>query len=94
MRKSYYIPAWKKAPFVRVLMPVIFGIIAQVHFGFTIQILLSAWSIIAALLILLSFLPEAFRFRFRMAGGILLSLLLFFSGSFFTWNKDVRNSNN
>ncbi|MGN6339644.1 MAG: ComEC/Rec2 family competence protein [Ginsengibacter sp.] len=94
MRKSYYIPAWKKAPFVRVLIPVIFGIIAQVHFGLTIQILLSACSTIAALLILLSFLPEAFRFRFRMAGGILLSLLLFFSGCFFTWNKDVRNNSN
>jgi competence protein ComEC len=94
MRKSYYIPAWKKAPFIRVLIPVILGIITQVHLGFTIQMLLSACSAIAALLVLFSFLPEAFRFRFRMAGGILLSLLLFFSGSFFTWNKNVRNSNN
>jgi len=92
MRKSYHIPAWKKAPFIRVLIPVIFGIITQVHFNFDIQIVLSACAAIAALFMLFSFLPEAYRFRFSLVGGILLSLLLFFSGSFFVWNKDARNS--
>ncbi len=91
MRKSNHIFIWKKAPFLRLLLPVICGIVLafyaklSIHFNhfFSINFRLLA--------ILFSFLPEVFRFRFKVIQGILISLLLLLFASFITWQKDVRN---
>lgn len=94
MRKSYYIFIWKKAPFLRLLIPVIFGIILQFYFKIPINIVTISAIILLSTFILFAFLPEAIRFRFKAIQGILISLFLISFGSLITWQKDVRNQSN
>ncbi len=91
MRKSYHISSWKKAPFVRLLIPVIAGIILQFYLNLTIALIIFSGIGAGVLLLLFSFLPAALRFRFKMIPGILLSLLLILSVSAVLWQKDARN---
>jgi len=92
MRNSYHIFIWKKAPFLRLLVPVITGIVFQFYFKTDVSSII-IWAIALVLpFIIFSFLPEATRFRFRIIQGILISLLLFLLGSFMTWQKDVRSN--
>ena len=91
MRKSYHIPVFKKAPFVRLLIPVIAGIILQFYSGLSLSLIIFSGITAGILLLLFSFLPTALRFRFKMIPGILLSLLLILSGSAILWQKDARN---
>jgi competence protein ComEC len=91
MRKSYHIFIWKKAPFLRLLIPVIVGIIFQFYFKIPINIITVSAIILLLTLILFAFLPEAIRFRFKVIQGILISLFIISFGSLITWQKDVRN---
>lgn len=91
MRKTYHIFTWKKAPFLRLLIPVIAGILFQFYIGFPISSILFAGIGSISLLFVFSFLPAVLRFRLRILQGILLSLLLSFLGSYLVWQKDARN---
>ena len=91
MRKSFHIFIWKKAPFLRLLIPVICGILFQFYFKIPINIIAVSAIILLPIFILFTFLPEAIRFRFKMIQGILISLFLILFGSLITWQKDVRN---
>jgi competence protein ComEC len=94
MRKSYHIFIWKKAPFLRLLIPVTLGIIFQFYFktGITIITLFAVISFTA--FVIFSFLPEAMRFRLQAIQGITISLFLIAFGSLITWQKDARNHAN
>ncbi len=94
MRKSYHIFIWKKAPFLRLLIPVIFGIIFQFYAKTGITIITSFTVFFLATFFLFSFLPEVIRFRFRLIQGIILFLFLSAFGSLMTWQKDARNHDN
>jgi competence protein ComEC len=91
MRKSYHIFIWKKAPFLRLLIPVIVGIIFQFYFKIPINIITVSAIILLSTLILFTFLSEAIRFRFKVIQGILISLFIISFGSLLTWQKDARN---
>jgi competence protein ComEC len=91
MRKSYQIFIWKKAPFLRLLIPLIAGIILQFYLKMPIKIITASSIILLSVFILFSFLPEAIRFRFKMIQGIVISLFLMAFGSLVTWKKDIRN---
>ncbi len=94
MRNSYHIFIWKKAPFLRILVPVIAGIIFQFYIQPGISLLLFSTIIFATLLVFFSFLAEAIRFRFRVVQGVLISLMLVLFGTYISWQKDVRNDPN
>ncbi|MEO8721124.1 MAG: ComEC/Rec2 family competence protein [Ginsengibacter sp.] len=91
MRKTHHIFIWKKAPFLRLLLPVIVGIILQFYFKIQIVsiLVLAVLSVVAFLLSV--FLSEAIRFRYKIIQGILISLLLVAFGALITWQKDIRN---
>jgi len=82
---------WKKAPFLRLLIPVISGILLQFYFKIGISLPLASGTILFASYIIFSFLPELIRFRYRPIQGFLISLFLISFGSIITWQKDVRN---
>lgn len=82
---------WKRSPFFRLLIPVICGIILQFYCEIEIGIICWFTAISMVLFGLFSFLPEVYRFRFRAAQGIIISLFLVAFGSLITWQKDVRN---
>jgi competence protein ComEC len=90
-RKSYFIFIWKKAPFLRLLIPVIIGIIFQFYSKTGITIITSVTVFFLTTFFLFSFLPDAVRFRFRLIQGIIISLFLIAFGSLITWQKDARN---
>jgi len=91
MSKAYQIFVWKKAPFLRLLLPLIFGIVLQFYCRFSIIqiIILAAISFIA--FVLFSAMPQAYKFKFRVFQGIIISMFLIFFGCLITWQKDVRN---
>lgn len=91
MRKSYQIFIWKKAPFLRLLAPLIAGIIFQFHLGVTVFGIIFFGITACALLLLFSFLPAAFRFRFKIGQGVFLSLILVAFGALLTSQNDVKN---
>ena len=91
MRKSYDIFIWKKAPFLRLLIPLMCGIIFQFYFKTGILIISLFAVIFFTAFVIFSFFPEAIRFRFRSIQGIVIFLFLTIFGSFITWQKDARN---
>ncbi|MEO8852854.1 MAG: ComEC/Rec2 family competence protein [Ginsengibacter sp.] len=91
MKKSYQIFTWKKAPFLRLLVPLIIGIVLQFYAGMKIEIIIYTSGIASVFFFAFSFLPESLRFRFRMIQGIIITIFLISCGSLLSWQKDVRN---
>ena len=91
MAKSYKIFIWKKAPFLRLLLPVITGIIAGYYFKVEVNILLIIAIILSVIFLAFNLLPLAYRFKFQSLNGIIITSFLINAGLFLTWNKDVRN---
>jgi len=57
MAKAYKIYIWKKAPFLRLLLPLIAGIILQFYFKFEIKNIAIAFSVLVVVYIFLEFYP-------------------------------------
>ena len=94
MAKLHHIFIWKKAPFLRLLVPVIAGIIIEYYFKIKIPLIIYYGILSFAGFIFFSFLPEAIRYRFRWLQGICISMFLIIFGLFITWQKDIRNHKN
>lgn len=94
MPRPYTTPIWKQAPFIRLLLPLIGGIILQWYLQISIVVIVTAFIafVIAFLLILL--LPVALRFKMQAIQGLIIQLLLIASGAGLTWQKDIRHHHN
>lgn len=83
---------WKKAPFVKLLLAMMAGIMVQWKY----QAGLSAWGMVVAItvaiLLLFFLLPFFNRYRFSFISGIVSSILFFSLGALLTWKKDIRNN--
>jgi competence protein ComEC len=93
MAKAYHIYIWKKAPFLRLLLPAIAGILLEFYFGFTLKAIIAGSIFFAIVFLLFHLLPEAQRFKWRALQGCAITLFLVVFGMFLTWQKDVRNNN-
>lgn len=91
MVKAYKIYVWKTAPFLRLLLPVITGIILQYYFVFSLYNILIAGFILVLFFILFRLLPLAYRFKLIPLQGILITLFMITAGLFVTWQRDIRN---
>lgn len=89
--KPLSIPLWKTAPFVRLIVPFIIGILLQWYLPVPIPITVIAFSIISIACTLFSFLSLARKFKLQFVQGLLLQMLILFTGMLITWNKDVRH---
>ena len=68
--RLYTVPIWKKAPFVRLLLPLIAGILLQWYLQFELmQIIITAVSFLLALLAF-QLLPIRLRFKMQMLAGV------------------------
>ena len=94
MAAKYGIPLWKKAPFIRILLPFLTGILAQYYFETPYYIILSFVGITAILYFIFSVIPLAYRYSFQWVQGVLISFIIFFAGMMTVWQKDVRNDLN
>src|SRR6185437_3653875 len=94
MAKSYHIFLWKKAPFLRLLVPVIAGILIEYYFKVKIPVTIAIGLLSITLLFVFSFFREAARYSFRWLQGVMISVFLIAFGSCITWQKDIRNHQN
>ena len=83
---------WKQAPFIKIVLAFIAGIIIQWRF----QINITTWyPLLAAAFLLLSsffFIPFFQRYRYSFVNGLLVFLLFSCLGAILTWKKDIRNN--
>jgi competence protein ComEC len=87
-----YLPVWKKAPFIRFLLPLIIGIILQRHLQLPVQL---AWAVFvfSILLSIFSFLFSYFsRYKFAFINGIGITIIFLALGSLLAWHKDIRHN--
>ncbi len=88
--KKFSIPIWKAAPFLRLLLPVIAGIILQWYLQINILLIsVIAGSFLIAF-ITFSFLPLSVKFKLSSLQGLLLNLLLICFGMLLIWKNDCR----
>ncbi|MEO7982511.1 MAG: ComEC/Rec2 family competence protein [Bacteroidota bacterium] len=82
---------WKKAPFVKLLLAMMVGILLQWQLQLSLNILLISFLVAMVAMVSFFFIPFFNRFRFAFINGIIASLLFFFLGAILVWGKDIRN---
>lgn len=90
---QYIIHLWKQAPFLRLLIPFIAGLLLQYHFAFV----LNTWLIIAAiafiLFIIFLLLPLKRKFSQSWIGGVAIStIMVCLGGILFYKNTGINDS--
>jgi competence protein ComEC len=92
--QHYGISVWKRIPFIRMLLPLIAGIITW--FYFPLALLWPRAGLVAGFILILSgtSFRIAKRFRFRWLPGIGLNLVFFALGCLLLNYSDIRNSSN
>ncbi|MBC7829829.1 MAG: ComEC family competence protein [Chitinophagaceae bacterium] len=88
------IPVWKEAPFLRLLIPFVFGILAQKNFQWTVLQACTGISISIIGLLLFSFKNIDEQFRRYWIYGFLLHTTLFFAGALVMFLKDASKNAN
>ncbi|MBC9933655.1 ComEC/Rec2 family competence protein [Chitinophaga qingshengii] len=84
---------WKRAPFLRLTIPLLTGACMQLYVPLT-----AVWLYILILsasagLLCTRLLPVAYRYHFAWAGGIPVFILLYGSGALLLFSADMRQSN-
>ncbi|MEO7767564.1 MAG: ComEC/Rec2 family competence protein, partial [Ferruginibacter sp.] len=92
MQHPYNVPVWKKSPFIRLLMPLITGILLEEHRQFPLIVILISGVGFLFTYGLFFFFSIGIRFRLRAIQGIIINLVLICLGLILTWQKDARNS--
>jgi len=92
MLRPYDIPAWKKAPFIRILLPLIAGIILQWYLQIQAGVIIAALICFSIAFLLFLWLPIAFRYKLQPLQGFIIHLMLTGIGSLLTWQKDIRHN--
>jgi len=93
MSRPYVIPVWKHAPFIRLILPLIAGIIMQWYFQVSVQVIAAALISFSISFLLFFLLPVSLRFKLQPLQGLIINLLLLSFGLLITWHKDIRHSN-
>jgi competence protein ComEC len=84
-------PAWKEAPFLRLLPPFITGILLQWYTTPAVSWLLTTSATAALLLLFIHTAPIAARFRLRTLSGICINALLLSAGALITYLNHPAN---
>ena len=94
MAKHYPIPLWKVAPFVRLLLPLMMGIVMQWYLQLSLFTIIIFASVTFLFFIAFSYLHIQYKFTFLWVHGVLLKCILVCFGAFLCNQKDVQNSKN
>lgn len=84
-------PVWKEAPFIRLLIPLMAGILFQWYYPTTVFLLVIAGSTCFAFLFFLSFFKGYFLFRYKWILGILLMCMFFIAGALLVQLKNITH---
>lgn len=94
MSRPYSIPIWKKAPFTRLLLPLIAGILLQWYLQFSLPGIITAFIVFGIAYILFLLLPLALQFKAKALQGLVIQLLIVVLGAWLTWQQDVQHHTN
>ena len=93
MSTNYSVPIWRKAPFIRLLLPLVLGIFLQWYLAFPVYRSLFALLCFGIAYCIFLFLPLVLRYKFQSLQAIIINLMLVCLGLLITWQKDIRNNN-
>jgi competence protein ComEC len=88
---KYAVAFWKQVPFVRLLIPLIAGIIIQWYYQFTFTTLLLLELSFVLFSLAFFFLPAIKKFSLRGLQGALIQSSIFVIGALITYDKDIRH---
>ena len=88
------IPFWKSSPFVRLVLPLMVGIVLQWYLQFSLFYIIYSFVSFLIAFLLFRFLPLPVHFKVQGLQGFSLNLLLLCFGLFITYQKDIRNRSN
>lgn len=92
MIRPFVIPIWKKAPFIRLLIPFITGILLQRYFKIDQSVIFVSLISFGISFLLFYLLPQAARFKLQFIQGLVIQLLLVSVGLWLAWQKDIRQN--
>jgi competence protein ComEC len=92
MLRPIPIPVWKKAPFIRLLLPLMAGILLQWYLQIPLQFIVTAFISFGIAFLLFLLLPIAFRFKLKPLQGLIIQLVCIGLGAWLTCQKDVRRN--
>lgn len=87
-----FIPAWKEAPFLRLLLPFIAGILLQWYLQPQVSWSWAAIAATSAALLVLHTAPTLLRFKLQYVTGILINLLIIACGALVSWHNHPAHS--
>ena len=82
---------WKRTPFIRLLLPLMAGIIIQWHWQFPLSALWILLIFSSALIMLFFGISFFQRFRLAWLNGIAVAILFISIGALLTWFNDIRH---
>ena len=94
MSKHPDIPIWKTAPFLRILPPLITGILLQWYLQIPLLPILISVVCFTIALLLFSLLPDAVKFKTFPIRGVVINLLWLSASALLSWQKDIRHQEN
>ncbi|MEO7445035.1 MAG: ComEC/Rec2 family competence protein [Ferruginibacter sp.] len=94
MSRPYIIPFWKEAPMVRLLFPLMLGIVAGWYLQIELLFLLFFSGCLAAGAIIFNYFPEHIKYNLRGLQGFVLHVFIFLLGAMLTWKADARHDKN
>ena len=94
MLRPFRLPAWKTAPFLRLLLPLIAGIMLQWYLQISLPVIITAIVSFTIAWLLFRLMPLAIKFKWGALQGFMLNALLVSFGLFLTWQKDIRHDHN
>lgn len=89
--RPYQIPVWKKAPFLRIIIPWIAGILFQYFFHFCKEYILFLSILFFSGFIGFDFLPIHLRYTYLFCQSVFLMATIFCVALWVTCNQDTRN---
>lgn len=94
MQPPFNIPIWKTAPFIRILPPLIAGILLQWYLQVSLLFILIAFISFSIGLLLYELLPTSTKFAFPALRGVCILLLWMAGGALLSWKQNVNNNSN
>ncbi len=91
MLRPYTIPVWKTAPFIRLIVPFIAGIMLQWYFGFSLVAITISIICFTISFFLFRLFPLSLRFKWKLLQGFILNIILLGIGAAVAWQKDIRH---
>ncbi len=87
------IPLWKEAPFLRIIIPFVAGILIQFYFELPVWMYGILVPVCAAYIVVFANLQVSFRFRHYWLAGVMVNVLLLCGGGIITYLKNTRHQN-